>query len=250
MEADLAAIRTELGRFGRQVSGYSLEHLLPERGFDVARALVGSEGTLALVLGATVRLVADPSARVLVVLGYPTMADAADATPADPAAPAHRVRGAGLPHRATGARRAGGGRARTCRAATAGWSSSSPATTPPSWPTAPCGWSPTRGALDSLVVTDPAEAAAIWRIREDGAGLGGAHQRRAARRTPAGRTPPSRSAQLGAYLREFEALLAAHRLHGVPYGHFGDGCVHVRIDFPFGPGPRPATAAARRYRPS
>ncbi|HEY0126546.1 MAG TPA: FAD-binding oxidoreductase, partial [Blastococcus sp.] len=79
--AELATIRTELGRFGRQVSGYSLEHLLPERGFDVARALVGSEGTLALVLGATVRLVTDAPFRGLVVLGYPTMAEAADATP-------------------------------------------------------------------------------------------------------------------------------------------------------------------------
>src|SRR6478752_7008272 len=79
--ANLATIRTELGRFGRQVSGYSLEHLLPERGFDVARALVGSEGTLGVVLGATVRLVADAPFRGLVVLGYPTMADAADATP-------------------------------------------------------------------------------------------------------------------------------------------------------------------------
>ena len=63
--AELATIRTELGRFGRQVSGYSLEHLLPERGFDVARALVGSEGTLALVLGATVRLVTDSPYRGL-----------------------------------------------------------------------------------------------------------------------------------------------------------------------------------------
>ncbi|WP_324273098.1 FAD-binding oxidoreductase [Blastococcus brunescens] len=79
--AELALVRTELGRFGRQVSGYSLEHLLPERGFDVARALVGSEGTLALVLGATVRLVTDAPFRGLVVLGYPSMADAADATP-------------------------------------------------------------------------------------------------------------------------------------------------------------------------
>jgi FAD/FMN-containing dehydrogenase len=81
VDGELAAIRTELGRFGRQVSGYSLEHLLPERGFDVARALVGSEGTLAVVLGATVRLVADAPYRGLVVLGYPSMADAADATP-------------------------------------------------------------------------------------------------------------------------------------------------------------------------
>ena len=78
---ELATIRTEFGRFGRQVSGYSLEHLLPERGFDVARALVGSEGTLALVLGATVRLVTDAPHRGLVVLGYPSMAEAADATP-------------------------------------------------------------------------------------------------------------------------------------------------------------------------
>ena len=59
-------IRTELGRFGRQVSGYSLEHLLPERGFDVARALVGSEGTLALTRLARVRLVRDAPVRVLV----------------------------------------------------------------------------------------------------------------------------------------------------------------------------------------
>src|SRR3712207_2074289 len=81
VEGSLGPIRTELGRFGRQVSGYSLEHLLPERGFDVARALVGSEGTLAVVLGATVRLVADAPFRGLVVLGYPSMADAADATP-------------------------------------------------------------------------------------------------------------------------------------------------------------------------
>src|SRR3712207_4118081 len=81
VERELATIRTNLGRFGRQVSGYSLEHLLPERGFDVARALVGSEGTLAVVLGATVRLVTDAPFRGLVVLGYPSMADAADATP-------------------------------------------------------------------------------------------------------------------------------------------------------------------------
>src|SRR4029450_5862391 len=51
----LAVIRTELGRFSRQVSGYALEHLLPERGFDVAKALVGTEGTCALTLGATLR---------------------------------------------------------------------------------------------------------------------------------------------------------------------------------------------------
>ena len=57
------SLRTEFGRFARQVSGYALEHLLPERGLDVSRALVGSEGTLARHLGATVRLVDAPAPR-------------------------------------------------------------------------------------------------------------------------------------------------------------------------------------------
>ena len=84
--------------------------------------------------------------------------------------------------------------------------------------------------LDSAVITGP-QAAALWRIREDGAGLGG--------RTPAGApawpgwedsaVPP---ASLGPYLRELESLMAAHGVDGLMYGHFGDGCVHVRIDFP------------------
>ena len=81
MAGGLATIRTELGRFGRQVSGYALQHLLPERGFDVRRALVGSEGTLAIVTSATVALVRDPPHRVLAVLGFPDMVSAADAVP-------------------------------------------------------------------------------------------------------------------------------------------------------------------------
>ena len=104
---------------------------------------------------------------------------------------------------------------RTCRAVTAGWSSSSPVTTPPSSAARAVRVVADAGALDSLVVTDPAEAAALWRIREDGAGL--------AARTSEGR--PAHAgwedaavpvAQLGPYLRDFEALLAEHRLHGVP----------------------------------
>jgi FAD/FMN-containing dehydrogenase/Fe-S oxidoreductase len=232
VDGHLSTIRTELGRFGRQVSGYALEHLLPERGGDLARALVGSEGTLALTLGATVRLVPEPAVRALVVLGYPSMPEAADATPGvlpfSPTAvegldsrivqrlldvPAAVVpdlpRGTGwLIVELTGEDAAEvADRARRMVAGAA--------------------------AVDALVVRDPAEAAAIWRIREDGAGL--------AARTADGR--PAHAGwedaavpvgQLGAYLREFEALLVEHGLQGLPYGHFGDGCVHVRIDFPFG----------------
>ena len=70
--ADLGTIRTEFGRFGRQVSGYSLEHLLPERRFDVARFLAGTEGTLAVITRATVRLVADAPHKIMIALGYPS----------------------------------------------------------------------------------------------------------------------------------------------------------------------------------
>jgi FAD/FMN-containing dehydrogenase/Fe-S oxidoreductase len=245
VDGELATIRTELGRFGRQVSGYSLEHLLPERGFDVARALAGSEGTLALVLGATVRLVADAPVRGLVVLGYPTMADAADATPGL------------LPHGPTAVEGLDARIVQRLRDV--------PAAVVPDLPRGE-GWliveltgdtvaeveSKARGvladagALDSLVVTDPAHAAALWRVREDGAGL--------AARTSDGRPAHAGwedaavpAEQLGSYLRRFEALLAEHRLQGVPYGHFGDGCVHVRIDFPFGKGRDGGRTAYRSF---
>jgi FAD/FMN-containing dehydrogenase/Fe-S oxidoreductase len=243
VDANLGTIRTELGRFGRQGSGYALEHLLPERGFDVARALVGSEGTLALVLGATVRLVAEPTQRCLVVLGYPTMADAADAAPGL------------LPHRPTACEGLDSRIVQRVRDV--------PAAVVPDLPRG-AGWLVVElvgddadeladravrlvadaGALDHLVVTDPAEAAAIWRIREDGAGL--------AARTSDGR--PAHAGwedaavpvdRLGSYLREFDTLLAQHGLQGVPYGHFGDGCVHVRIDFPFGHHPGAAPDGGR-----
>ncbi|HYQ33678.1 MAG TPA: FAD-binding oxidoreductase, partial [Lapillicoccus sp.] len=78
----LGTIRTGFGRFTRQVSGYSLEHLLPEKGRNLDRFLVGSEGTLGVVAGATVRLVEDAPARALAVLGYADMFEAADAVPA------------------------------------------------------------------------------------------------------------------------------------------------------------------------
>lgn len=81
VSANLGTLRRELGTFGRQVSGYSLEHLLPENGGDLAKALVGTEGTVATVLEATVALVPVSPAPVLVVLGYQDMASAADAVP-------------------------------------------------------------------------------------------------------------------------------------------------------------------------
>ena len=64
-------IRKRFPKLGRRVSGYNLDQLLPENNFNVARALVGSEGTLVTILEATLNLVPEPAARSLLVLGYP-----------------------------------------------------------------------------------------------------------------------------------------------------------------------------------
>jgi FAD/FMN-containing dehydrogenase/Fe-S oxidoreductase len=74
-------VRERYPQIPRRVSGYNLDSLLPENGFDVGRALVGSESTLVTILRAELRLVPVPAARSLVVLGYPGIAAAADAAP-------------------------------------------------------------------------------------------------------------------------------------------------------------------------
>src|SRR5437762_634324 len=74
--ADL--IRTRYPKLPRRISGYNLDQLLPENGFHVARALVGTEGTCVTVLEATTRLVDSPPVKSLLVLGYPDVYHAAD----------------------------------------------------------------------------------------------------------------------------------------------------------------------------
>ncbi|ASR56312.1 FAD-binding and (Fe-S)-binding domain-containing protein [Cellulomonas sp. PSBB021] len=231
VRANLDLLRTELGRFGRQVSGYSLEHLLPENGTDLAKALVGTEGTVGTLLEAKLRLVPIAAAPVLVVLGYPDMPAAADAVPA---LLAHRpIAIEGMDARLVDVvRRVRGAAAVPDLPPGAGWLM------------VEVGGDTLDEALEraralaadagtrAVALFPPgAEATAMWRIREDGAGLGG--------RTPSGEqawpgfedsaVPP---AKLGGYLRDLEALMARHRVDGLAYGHFGDGCVHLRIDIP------------------
>ena len=230
VDGHLATVRTEFGRFTRQVSGYSLEHLLPENGTDVAKFLAGTEGTLALTLQATVRLVAAPRATALVVLGYADMAAAAEVVPA--LLPHLPVALEGLDSRLVDVVRARRGNAAVpdlprgggwLFAETAGGTAAEARD-------AAAKLVADAACLDSAIITG-ARAAALWRIREDGAGLGG--------RTPAGApawpgwedsaVPPDK---LPAYLRDLTALMRRHEVDGLMYGHFGDGCVHVRIDFP------------------
>ena len=93
----------------RRVSGYNLDALLPENGFNVARALVGSEGTCAITLSARTRLIPSPRCRVLLVLGYEDICQAGDEAPAVLETGPLSVEGLDEQHRrATCARRAGG----------------------------------------------------------------------------------------------------------------------------------------------
>ncbi|WP_407650306.1 FAD-binding and (Fe-S)-binding domain-containing protein [Cellulomonas edaphi] len=231
VRSNLDVIRTELGRFGRQVSGYSLEHLLPERGADLAKALVGTEGTVGTLLGATVRLVPISAAPVLVVLGYPDMPSAADAVPALLAHGPLAIEG--MDSRLVDVvRRVRGAAAVPDLPPGAGWLMVEVGGESLDQAMAAAGALAADAGTSAVAVFPPGPAAtAMWRIREDGAGLGG--------RTPSGAqawpgfedsaVPPAR---LGAYLRELEALMATHGVDGLAYGHFGDGCVHLRLDVP------------------
>ncbi|MCS5734531.1 FAD-binding protein [Herbiconiux sp. CPCC 203386] len=228
---NLAIIRTEFGRFSRQVSGYSLEHLLPENGSDLAKALVGTEGTLVTVLEATVRLVPVPSEPTLVILGYPDMPSAADDVPGLLDLKPLAVEGMDA-RLVDVVRRAQGADAVPPLPAGAGWLmiEVGGATADEALVTAQAIVAASQSDASMILPAGP-EATKMWRIRADGAGLAG--------RTPSGEqawpgwedsaVPPER---LGAYLRDLDAQMARFGVDGLAYGHFGDGCVHLRIDLP------------------
>ncbi|MFF1721856.1 FAD-binding and (Fe-S)-binding domain-containing protein [Streptomyces sviceus] len=231
VDGELARLRTGFPELPRRISGYALDALLPEHRADVARSFCGSEGTLGVLTEAVVRLVEAPRARALAVLGYADEGAAAEAAAgllvhrpltvegmaADlvPSAAALPRGGAWL-FVETGGSSGSEARARAEEIVRAA------------------------DVLDAHVVTDPAGQRALWRIREDASGT--------ATRMPGGTSQPPRAGggseawpgwedcavpprRLGAYLRDFRGLLGAHGLRGTPYGHFGDGCIHVRIDF-------------------
>ena len=223
-------IRARFPKIKRRVSGYNLDQLLPENGFHVARALVGSEGTCALTLEAEVRLVTSPRHRVLVVAGFPDIFAAGDAVP--------RMLAAG-PIACEGLDEAiiGGLKSRGLRLADI-------ALLPPgkAWLMLEFGAdtqeeavSRARPVADSLhanLIPDPVLMARIWSIRETGASatalsLGGKGPDPVVGWEDAAVDPM----RLGDYLREFTALVARFGYHTSLYGHFGDGCIHARIDF-------------------
>ncbi|MEU1277287.1 FAD-binding and (Fe-S)-binding domain-containing protein [Streptomyces sp. NPDC005805] len=235
--AHLAALRTAYPPgLPRRISGYALDALLPENGADTARAHCGSEGTLAVLTAATVRLVPAPAHRALAVLGYPDESAAADAAPGLLPLGPLTVEGMAEDLVRDPAARAGLPRGGAWLFAEAGGAS------PAEAEAAAGALAAASDALDAAVVSDPAGQRALWRIREDAAGTA-TRMLDGAEAWPGWEDCAVPPARLGAYLRDFRALLAQHGLRGTPYGHFGDGCIHVRIDFDL-----IGVAGVRRFR--
>ena len=230
-------IRARFPTIKRRVSGYNLDQLLPENGFNVARALTGTEGTCAITLQAVMRLVQSPAQRVIVVLGYGDICVAGDAV-AD-LMRFHPIAIEGLDERIIGGLRERGLRLDDI------------ARLPPgrAWVMIEFGGDSPEGARlqaqalvdfyatradapSAWLISDAATQARIWSIRETGASattlaLDPREPDPAVGWEDAAVDPM----RLGGYLREFQALVARYHYSTSLFGHFGDGCIHARITF-------------------
>ncbi len=235
-------VRARFPRIPRRVSGFNLDELLPEAGFNVAKALVGSEGTCAIVLGATLRLVESPQFRTLLGIGFDDVFLAADQVPEllkhpliglegmdDLLLDALRRKGKSLGDIALLPDGRGfllaefGGATQAEADAKASRLAAS--------------LTLQRSARD-IRIYNSAEAARVWHIRESGLG--------ATAFIPATEGKPSvtgwegwedaavEPAQLGSYLRAIFALMQEYGYSSPIYGHFGQGCVHTRLNFELG----------------
>lgn len=232
-------IRARFPNIKRRVSGYNLDQLLPENGFNVARALVGTEGTCALTLLAKVRLVKSPPHRVVLVLGFEDIYVAGDAVPEYQQFNPIAIEG--LDYKIIR-----GLQQRNLAKAEIDLLPAGNA-----WVVLEFGGDTIAGAYaqaekaeeyfkariggprpSSWIVDDPQLQKRIWSIRENGASA-----------THLSIDPNSPDPvvgwedaavdphRLGDYLRAFQALVDRFDYETSLYGHFGDGCVHARITF-------------------
>lgn len=233
IEQEAERVRQKYPKIPRRVSGYNLDCLLPENGFDMAKALIGSEGTLVVILEATLRLVKNPAHRSLVLLGYPDVYQAGEDVPA--ILPFKPIGLEGIDERLLQKWKAKGVLRPGLLPAGEGWlyvefGADSPA-----------GAEAQAMALIEAVgrrpkgpvakyCKDPQDVKDAWLIRESALAL-------------TAFTPGERDtwegwddsavdpARLGPYLREFRQLYDKYGFGGAFYGHFGQGCVHTRITF-------------------
>ena len=228
-------IRRRFPNIPRRVSGYNLPDLLPENGFNVARALVGTECTCAVTLEATLKLVWSPPGRSLVVLGYPDIYQAGDHVPEilkfkpiaceavdDLLVKNMKIKGLHpsdlklLPDGRGWLLVEFGGEDRQDSDEQARRLMSS--------------LKKHRDAPAMKLYDDPKEEHLVWEIRESGLG--------ATAWVPGepvtwegwedSAVPPDK---VGPYLRELCKLYEKYGYKGALYGHFGQGCIHTRITF-------------------
>ena len=229
-------VRERFPRIPRRVSGYNLDELLPENNFNVARALVGSEGTCANIVSATLNLAASPPYRVLTVLGFDDPYRAADAVPS---VLEHKPIGLeGFDHLLVDFIRRKGLALHDLDRLPAGvgfllvevgaWTqeeahakAESVARASQSWPSPPVAH-----------LCTPEEAASVWHVRESALGamvfVPGEPDRWEGWEDAA--VPPEK---LGDYLRAITGLMGEYGYCSPLYGHYGQGCVHTRINFDF-----------------
>jgi FAD/FMN-containing dehydrogenase/Fe-S oxidoreductase len=223
-------IRERFPRLSRRVSGFNLDDLLPERGFHVARALAGTEGTCVTFLEATVRLTPAPKARVLAVLGYPDVVSAAESVPEVLKAEPIGLEGMDrflVDNEFT---------RRSYRETLALLPQGD------AWLLAEFGGESREEALErarrlmvregALLVESPAEQARFWQVREVAVATT-SRDPRLGDGWPGWEDSAVPPEGFASYLRELLALLAGHGLGAALYGHFGEGCLHARIDFDF-----------------
>jgi FAD/FMN-containing dehydrogenase/Fe-S oxidoreductase len=230
--ADL--VRARFPDIPRRVSGYNLDQLLPEHGFHVARALVGTESTCVVVTEAVVRLSVSPRHRRLVVMGYPDVFAAADAVPSLLRHPLLALEGFD------------GTLIDQMRARPLNVEHLSLLPEGRGWLMAELGAdeSDVADALaDAFVAELPTEVtwrryddaerqARVWLVRESG--LGATAITSGGIRNHEGWEDAAVAPEhLGTYLRAITALWAEFGYSGAWYGHFGQGCVHTRNDFDF-----------------
>jgi FAD/FMN-containing dehydrogenase/Fe-S oxidoreductase len=228
-------IRKEFPMIPRRVSGFNLPALLPEQGFHVAKALVGTEGTCVLVLRAKARLVPNPAVRSLVVFGYRDIFTVADHVVE--AAKFHPIGLEALDDTFIDYMKKKGLHPPHLDLLPKG----------EAWMLIEFGGSDkaeadalARQCMDEFgkrpdapsmkLFDDPTEERLVWHLREEGLG--------ATAKVPGipenhegwedASVPPDR---LGPYLRDFKNLIDKYQYLGPLYGHFGQGCVHTRLTF-------------------
>jgi FAD/FMN-containing dehydrogenase/Fe-S oxidoreductase len=243
--ADL--IRKKFPDIPRRVSGYNLNYLLPENGFHVARALVGSEGTCVTILEATCKLLASPPFRTLAVVAYPDIFTCGDQVPEVMSYGPIGLEG--IDDLLVEFTRRKGMNSEGLALLPAGGS----------WLLAEFGGETQAEAderaqrmVEGLKRSTPApavrfygdrrEARKVWEVRESSLGVisyvpGEALSWEGWEDSA---VPPEK---LGAYLRDLRKLMDAYQYRGVLYGHFGHACIHSRINFDF-----ETTAGVRKFR--